>query len=375
MGESYRHFINGIRSPATKKGYECSLRRYLNHLKLSTVDDLLVHVSTPNHGPRFVESQIIDYIMHLRENGISYATIQYLIAPIFTFYQLNDVVLNRKKVSRYLGEYKRIAKDGAYSTEQIYTALQTADQRMRTIILILSSTGARIGSLPSLTLGNLRKLPDYGLYKITFYESTNHEYYSFTTRECAQAIDSYLQYRQRCGEKITFNVNLQQWESDNNNDNETPLIRLQFDADDSLQARHPRYITVNSLRRALVLHLVKCGLRQVEHPTAPQSTKRVRKSISLANGFRKHVISTFIEAGLNHEIRELLCDHSTQLDQFYFRPTEDQVLQEYLKAETLLTVNPAARLAYENQALKARNSDMDLLRIEVEKLKAVLDGG
>ena len=115
------------------------------------MDGLLLHVS----NPRYIESQIIDYIMALEASGISYATIQYLVAPIFTFYQLNDVVLNRKKVSRYLGEYKRVVRDEAYTTEHIQTALQNADARMRMIILLLSSTGARIGSLPGLTLGNL----------------------------------------------------------------------------------------------------------------------------------------------------------------------------------------------------------------------------
>lgn len=109
-GTSYRNFINAIKSPATK---ETSLRRYLNHIKKTGTDDLLV-----NTEPRYIESQIIDYIMSLRNNGVSYATIQLLVAPIFTFYQLNDVILNRKKVSRNLGEYKRIVRDAAYTTEQ-----------------------------------------------------------------------------------------------------------------------------------------------------------------------------------------------------------------------------------------------------------------
>ena len=89
-------------------------------------------------------------------------------------------------------------KDQAYTTEQIQQALQTADHRMKMIILLLASTGCRIGALPSLTLGNLQKLPDYGLYKITFYEGSNNEYYSFTTRESASTgIENYLFYRQR----------------------------------------------------------------------------------------------------------------------------------------------------------------------------------
>jgi hypothetical protein len=122
-GNAYRHFINAIRSPFTKAAYEISLNRYLNHLRLTKLDDLPLQSASP----RFIESQIIDYIMSLRESGLAYATIHIMVAPIFTFYQLNDVVINRKKVSRYMGEYKRVARDGAYTTEQIQTAPQNAE--------------------------------------------------------------------------------------------------------------------------------------------------------------------------------------------------------------------------------------------------------
>lgn len=362
-GTSYRNFINAIKSPATKAGYETSLKRYLNHIKKTGIDDLLL-----NTEPRYIESQIIDYIMSLRDNGVSYATMLFLITPIFTFYQLNDVMLNRKKVSRYLGEYKRVVRDAAYTTEQIQAALQNADTRIRMILLILSSTGARIGSLPSLVLGNLTKLPNYGLYRIVFYENSNNEYYSFTTRECAlTGIDNYLSYRQRCGEKISFNESTQKWEP-----SYIPLLRMQFDVNDMLQVRNPRPMTISALRVALTAHLVRSGLRQIEHPTAPESPKRVRKSVSLSTGFRKRCISLFIQAGLNHEIRELLVDHATQLDQHYFRPTEDQVLQEYLKAESYLTIDPSLRLQQEVQTLKVEKSSWEALRIEVDNLKALL---
>jgi hypothetical protein len=329
----------------------------MNHLKITNneVDKLLVHATTP----RLIESQIIDYIMTLRNNGVlSYSTIQFLIAPIFTFYQLNDVILNRKKISRYLGEYKRVARDGAYSTEHIQTALQNADARIRCTILILASTGCRIGALPSLTLGNLTRLPNYGLYKITFYEGTNNEYYTFTTREAAQTgIDAYLQYRQRCGEKISFNKDTQKWEPDN-----TPLLRLQFDVNDLLQVRYPQPMGLNALRKALESHLMKCGLRQMEHPigeTVPNPAKRIRKPISLSKGFRKRVISIFIEAGLIHEYREMLVDHDTELDKHYHKPTEEQVLAEYLKAEPYLTIDPSVRLAQENQTLKIDRTNLE----------------
>ena len=131
-------------------------------------------------------------------------------------------------------------------------------------------------------------------------------------------------------------------------------------------------MALNAIKSGLTLHLVKSGLRQFEHPTDPNPPKRIRKPISLANGFRKHVISTFIEAELNHEIRELIVDHTTLLDSNYFRPTEDQVLQEYLKAEPLLTIDPAARLAKENQMLRIEKSNWELMRQELDEIKEVL---
>jgi integrase len=363
---AYDNFVNAIRSPATKQVYVNSLKRYMNHLKLTGIDDLLIHQS----DKKILESQIIDYIMSLRNDGISYNTIKYLVTPIFTFYQLNDVILNRKRIHRYFGEYKRVKKDTAYTTDQIAQALQSSDARMRCIILTLASTGCRIGALHSLTLGNLQKLPDYGLYKITFYESTNNEYYTFCTRECAQTgIENYLFYRQRCGERLAFNQSTNRWEP-----SDSPLIRLSFDATDPFQAsRQIKPITYNGLKMALTLHLVRSGLREVEHPT--EHNRRVRKNITLANGFRKHVISTFIEAGLNHEIRELLVDHATGLDASYFRPTEKQVLEQYLLAEPLLTIDPSLRLSQEVETLKVEKNSWDQLRQEVDALKELLSKG
>jgi hypothetical protein len=111
--------------------------------------------------------------------------------------------------------------------------------------------------------------------------------------------------------KITFNGDIQKWEPYN-----VPLIRLQFDIEDLLQVRNPRPMNIDAMQAVLTLQLVRSGIREVEHPTAavPNSAARVRKSVSLSNGFRKHVISTFIEAGLNHEIRELIVDHATHLE-------------------------------------------------------------
>lgn len=98
--QCYRNFINALRSPATKRVYINSLKRYMNHLKTTDVDRLL-----EINNQKIIESQLIDY-MSLRQDGLSYATMKHMLAPIFIFYLLNDIPLNRKKIARYFGEYK-----------------------------------------------------------------------------------------------------------------------------------------------------------------------------------------------------------------------------------------------------------------------------
>jgi len=366
QGRIYDRYINAIRSPKSKVAYATSLKRYMNFLQITEVDDLLVNST----NPRLIESQIIDYVMTLRNDGIAYSTIQFLVAPVLTFYSLNDVVLNKRKISRYFGEYKKRVKDRAYTAEEIWKALQTADQRMKMIILLLTSTGQRIGSLSDLTLGNLTKIEEVGIYRVTVYEGTNNEYYCYTTRECAAVIDDYLAYRQRSNERISYNSesNNGKWEP-----SATPLIREQFDTTDSLQARRPKQMDTNGIRKVLAYHLVKCGLRTVEHPQEPNSTKRVRKDIALGNGFRKFSISSFVRAKVNHEVRQMLVDHKGgYLDESYLRLTEEEVLEEYMKAEPFLTIDPNVRLSNENKILKIEASKVDGVLSELAKIKQSL---
>jgi hypothetical protein len=88
-------------------------------------------------------------------------------------------------------------------------------------------------------------------------------------------------------------------------------------------------------------------------------SKRIRKNVSLTKGFRKRAIGIFIEAELNHEIRELIVDHETGLDANYFRPSDYKILREYLKAEPFLTIDPSMRLSQENQILKVKADKVD----------------
>ena len=46
-GNSYRIFIEGLKSPVTKAAYSDALQKYLKHLLISNPDDLLIHQENP----------------------------------------------------------------------------------------------------------------------------------------------------------------------------------------------------------------------------------------------------------------------------------------------------------------------------------------
>jgi hypothetical protein len=78
----------------------------MNYLGINNPDDLLIH----HENPKFIQSQIIDYLILLKNppHSLRYATRSQYLAAIMTFYDLNEVDLNKKKIYRYLGEEERL---------------------------------------------------------------------------------------------------------------------------------------------------------------------------------------------------------------------------------------------------------------------------
>lgn len=86
--------------------------------------------------------------------------------------------------------------------EEIKKILDFVDQRIKTAVLILASTGMRIGALRSVRVGDLEKVNDF--YKIKVYSGEiEEEYITFCPPECAKQIDNRLDFRKRNGEVIT----------------------------------------------------------------------------------------------------------------------------------------------------------------------------
>jgi integrase len=350
--QAYQNFIESLKSQSTRYIYKYCIEQYLKYKNYNDISQLFSKVN-----PKWIESDIITYVLYLRKvKKVSYASLTLYSHVVIQFYLINDIQINKTKISRYYGEHVRVVKDRAYTTEEIQKILEFCDERTRCLVLLMSSAGMRIGAIPGLKVGNLEKIQD--VYKIIVYERTKEEYYTFCTPECAAAIDNYLEYRKRYGEKITDN---------------SPLIREQFDINDIEQIVSPRFVARDALMKVLDIVLNRSGLREKRKEIAGEQMRgRVRKGVARAHGFRKFATTNMVRAKVNAEAREMLLGHSIGLSDSYYRPDSSEILEEYMKAVDHLTINPENRLKKQVQELTAKTSDMDLLKAEIENIKTTL---
>lgn len=117
--ESYFNFVNSIKSEITKANYLFNIHLYMKFCNLSKMSELLL---TPDP-----QKQIIKYIMSLRERKMATGSISTMVKAIYHFYDMNDVVLNKKKINMFKGEFSRAEVDRPYTHEEIGKALNVAD--------------------------------------------------------------------------------------------------------------------------------------------------------------------------------------------------------------------------------------------------------
>jgi integrase len=229
---SFTQFINSLRSAETSRIYIEWLHDFLKYLNLSC--DQILQLE-----PKELQEKIIGYIVDMRDNrNLSPNSIRSRSSALQTFLDINDYTgINWIKIRRFKGEFYTVVEDRPYTREEVRTLVDNARSlRDRAIILLLSSSGLRIGGLIRLQLKNIKKIEKYSIYQIEVYKKSREQYITFCTPETRAAIEEYLEWRKRLGEKLTP---------------ESPLFRLEFET--KFGARAP----AKPVRRTSVYNAIK----------------------------------------------------------------------------------------------------------------------
>ena len=136
-------FLQALGSNYTKEVYKYQLDRFLAWNKTKDYDDLL------KGDEKAIQRNLEDYLIYLKDK-FSPNYIPSILAPIELFYTMNEVNLNTKRLHKMFPTKIKKGGYGHYTKENIASMLEnTAKKRSKALILFLSSTGCRVGVIPT----------------------------------------------------------------------------------------------------------------------------------------------------------------------------------------------------------------------------------
>ncbi|MGD9672131.1 MAG: hypothetical protein AB7U98_01475 [Candidatus Nitrosocosmicus sp.] len=347
---AYVNFVSSLKSPITKKAYVIRLKNYLRSptISFSTFDELL------SRDRQIIEQGIIDILISMRyKMNLSFSAQNIFLCALTHFFSINDVTINRKKIKKFMSESENKYEYRSYTSEEIGRLLSICDERERAIILLLSSTGMRVGAVHPLRLKDLKRWridkQEAYIYQIQVYSSSSkYRYYTFCTPECAVAIDNYLELRQRYGENLIKTET--GWAPQNAHLIIRAFNRKSFDfIPIPIQCRTT--ITTNII--VPKLEAINLRTRKVlsDKPLQKNMVHK-RGDLHPCHSFRIFAITQMQRAKVDKTIREMLVGHSTGLDSVYYKASEEEIYSEYLKAIDNLTIsndNKSKQIDKENQ--------------------------
>lgn len=358
---AYQTYLDALDNPYTRKNYEIHFSEFRKALKASESCNELLKMDG-----RELEDKIVEHIKQMAKAGASTSSIRLTLSAVRKFFVENrqESRVNWTWLKGRIPKSNGRIKDRDYTKEELVKMWEQSDIRKKAILSLLM-TGIRKGAIPDLRVGSLAKTIEYRdregrqhrfeshyIYKLTVYEGSDSEYVTFLTPAGAKAIDRYIEARTMAGEKVTAN---------------SPLIR---DAFDSVNAGQPKPVTLGALDMAFTRLTRSVGIRPKEKKEEEGRKRQDRHDIMLFHGIRKYVNHALVNAGCNMIAKELLIGHAAPgLEGSYLRPTEGELLTEFVKAIPALSLSQESELRQQVDRLRVEVADIDVLKEGYLELK------
>ena len=213
--------------------------------------------------------------------------------------------------------------------------------KFRCVIHMLSASGMRIGVFEELQLKHIQDIPN-GCKSVLVHDDDKSDYTTFIHHEAVEALDEYLAYRTRLGERLT---------------------------------RKSWLIVSNDYNKPALTSTLQTCMSRYAHKDSNEVKKRGRFETMACHGFRKR-FNTILKSNpnINVNIAEKLMAHSTTipLDNVYFKPAIEQLFEEYQKAIPDLMIDDKYRLLKQIEKKDEKINELNEKDNEIDMLKHII---
>jgi integrase len=341
--------VSGARrmgSISTVESYVKAINKFVKFLGFKDPEEALSAIQSGQVNPSTKVDQFIDKALE----GAAHGTVRNYLFGIKKWFELSGVKVDWERIEFPSGAEGSEA-DRAPSKEELKNLLNHASSaRDRAAIMVLTSSGLRVGTMLSLKVGDVDfdSYPDVAKIKVERRRgrkfvgkrrgSQGKMFFTWITDEARKALLEYLEERKRAGETLTP---------------DSPLFE-----DSQGQGK---FVTLENFERVWYRLLKRAGLDEKSH----------RQYMLHVHTLRKYFRSNCV--GVDPSYRETWMGHKAgYLDESYFRAEEERHLTEYRKAIPHLTVY-ATPLEEEQ---RRKRSLIDFARLQgysEEKLKKLED--
>jgi hypothetical protein len=351
----YLMFKYAIKTEITRKYYERRLKKFFDFIEFETTNKNIESMCNKfaekaNNNTNWALSQIIRFLQYQKERvenkQITSGTLKNFVKSLKVFCEMADISIPWKKITRGLPNARQSANDRAPTVDEIRRLLEYPDRRIKPIVYTMTSSGIRLGAWDYLKWKHIVPIiDDRGevlAAKIIVYAGEHDEYYSFITPEAYDSLVDWIKFREEYGEKISGESWLMRdiWQTTNVN----------YGAKWGL-ATCPKKLNSYAIKRILERGLWSQGLRK------SLENGEKRHEYKAAHGFRKFY-KTRTEQVMRPLNVEITLGHDIGLSGSYYKPTEKEVLEDYLKAVDLLTINNNQKVL-EKQIIELKENSKD----------------
>lgn len=341
-------FKLALNNPKSQETYQFKLKHIFKLMEIpgssleEQSENFVKLAKKENGGVPWVREWLFAYIAKEKEriiNGeLRPGTLKSKFQSLKLFCEVNEEELGIeamkwKTISRTLPPAKSYGDDKAYTVQDIRKLINNnREQRIKPLALVLASSGIRFGAWDNLRWKHVKPVYDNDkngellAAVLTVYDDEEgvDKHYSFITPEAFNAVQAWIDFRKLHGEKI---------------DDESWIIRDTWRMTEITVggqrgvAQDPKKLRERGLRKMMERALKRQGLRTKLPPG-----KR-RYEVKEFHGFRKFFETQTALAKMDPKNINKLTNHHVNYEPNYYKPLQDDVLKDYLKAVPYLTVN------------------------------------